>query len=189
MLSGRLVNLRAVEREDCELLREWRNSREVYYNLFTWLHITKEMQVEWYNNKVKNGEIKYYFVIENKRTQEPIGLIYLSNLDLKHKYAYFGLFIPNEKSRLPGVALEAELLFINYVFKNTDFRKLCCEVFEFNKAVINMHKNFGFEIEGILKEHILHDGNYKNIVIMSLLKSNFDSYYDKINLLLAKLAK
>lgn len=42
----------------------------------------------------------------------------------------------------------------DYVFNTLKLNKLCCEVFEFNRKVIEIHKKFGTEIEGILKQHI-----------------------------------
>ena len=43
------------------------------------------------------------------------------------------------------------------VFETLGLRKLCCEVLDFNSAVIEMHLKLGFSREGIQRAHIVKD--------------------------------
>ena len=181
------MSLHAFGEEYCELVRNWRNSREVYYNLFTWVHITPEMQKQWYDSKTRSGEINNYFIIKENKNSTPIGLIYAGAVELAHQRATFGFFIPDEKSRLPGFAMEAEFLFLNYQFDHCNLNKITCDVFLFNEAVVNMHKKFGFEVEGHLKEHIMHDGTLKDVILLGLRKSRYSEFRPKIAKLIDRL--
>jgi len=63
--------------------------------------------------------------------------------------------------------------------------KLCCEVFTFNEKVISIHEKFGSEIEGTLKQHILKNGQFYDIVSMAITKNKWiniksDYEYEKI---------
>ena len=53
--------------------------------------------------------------------------------------------------------------------------KINCEVLDFNKNIIKLHKRFGFEIEGVRKEHILRGGKYLNSILMGLNKKTWQA--------------
>ncbi|NMQ05970.1 GNAT family N-acetyltransferase [Candidatus Accumulibacter phosphatis] len=41
--------------------------------------------------------------------------------------------------------------------KKMPIEKLCCEVLDFNTAVVRLHQRFGFIKEGFLQKHIYRD--------------------------------
>jgi RimJ/RimL family protein N-acetyltransferase len=53
--------------------------------------------------------------------------------------------------------------------------KLCCEVLEFNDTVVQIHKKFGSELEGVFKQHIYKDGKFLNVVRMAILKEKWNT--------------
>lgn len=187
LISGGVVKLRTVEESDGDMLRDWRNRPEVYANLFSRAQITPEMQLRWYRNRVESGEINYTFIIQDVQGK-PIGLIYAHDADKDNRRSSFGLYIPDERDRRPGVALEAEYLFLDYLISELNLRKVCCEVFEFNEAVVRLHIGYGFQIEGVLKEHVMHDGELKNIVLMGLLKEDFELRRSRITNLISRMS-
>ena len=61
---------------------------------------------------------------------------------------------------------------IDIMFSNVSGgANLKCEVLEFNKSVISLHKKFGFEIIKTLKNKSLRDGVPLNSVLMKLIKA------------------
>ena len=57
----------------------------------------------------------------------------------------------------------------------------------FNEKVIYIHKKFGSEIEGVLRQHIYKNGQFYDVVIMAILKEKWDNIrkkydYEKINI-------
>ncbi len=73
-----------------------------------------------------------------------------------------------------------EYIAIQYIFENINIQKICCEVFNFNTATIKLHKKFGFREEGYFYNHILKNGNYEDIVFLSLFKVEWSDLNKKI---------
>src|SRR3990172_8891811 len=46
-------------------------------------------------------------------------------------------------------------------------RKITLNVFETNVSALRLYEKYGFEVEGVLKEHINLDGEYLNLVLMA----------------------
>jgi RimJ/RimL family protein N-acetyltransferase len=68
-----------------------------------------------------------------------------------------------------------ELNVYTYVFDVLKLNKLCCEVFCSNDLVIKIHEKYGSKIEGTLKQHILKNGQFHDIVTMGILKSEWEA--------------
>lgn len=54
-----------------------------------------------------------------------------------------------------------------YWADSNEIRKITLNVLEINEKAIKLYKDFGFEVEGVLKkDKILSDGNYYNTILM-----------------------
>ena len=86
-------------------------------------------------------------------------------MNKKHKSAYLGIYAnPECKEKGRGKVLLKLLLKVAFDFFKLHTLKL--EVFEDNNAAINLYKKLGFQEEGRLKEFILKDGKWKDVIIM-----------------------
>ena len=187
-MEGLFVKLRPLNYSDCEQIRTWRNSRDVYYNMYNWDYITPEMQEVWYRNKVQGNETNKFFLISTK-TDIPIGLISLNDIDYKNRKSSFAYYIANPKDRMPTRSVDAERLILDYAFNDLNLNKICCEVFEYNKAVINFHKKFGFIKEGLFRQHAMHEGKLKDVVYLGLLNEEYYRCRPIVWALLCKVSK
>jgi RimJ/RimL family protein N-acetyltransferase len=57
--------------------------------------------------------------------------------------------------------------------------KLSCEVLAFNEPVVGLHKKFGFQVEGVFRDHHKMNGDYVDIVRMGLLEREWHAIRDK----------
>jgi RimJ/RimL family protein N-acetyltransferase len=78
-----------------------------------------------------------------------------------------------------------EALALEYAFSVLGLHKLCCEVLEFNKPVLGLHKKFGFEEEGFFKEQRLIGANLVGVYRLAIasahwkeIRSDFISAFD-----------
>ncbi|WHH58339.1 UDP-4-amino-4,6-dideoxy-N-acetyl-beta-L-altrosamine N-acetyltransferase [Petroclostridium sp. X23] len=172
MMQGILVDLTPLSKEYIDVIRNWRNSPDVYRYLFSHYFITPEQQQSWYENLLRDKSKLYMMVIE-KKDMKPVGLVWLNNIDNLHRTAEWGFFMGSKEGRNAGYAVEAEYLLIKYAFEYLNLHRLYGHVFTFNKKVISMHKRFGFQLEGILREHVYHEGEYKNVAVVGLLKQEY----------------
>ena len=58
----------------------------------------------------------------------------------------------------------------------TEFKvnRLHCEVLDSNKNVVQLSKKFGFVQEGVLRDYIQKNNQFHNVVILSLLKKDWE---------------
>jgi RimJ/RimL family protein N-acetyltransferase len=66
-----------------------------------------------------------------------------------------------------------EALALDHVFDELNLHKLSCEVLAFNAPVINLHKKFGFEVEGIFREQYLIGGKFVDVYRLGILAAEW----------------
>lgn len=74
-----------------------------------------------------------------------------------------------------GLAVEASKMLIEYGFNTLNINKITSDVFPNNESIIKLLEKMGFKEEGRLKEHYFHQGKFKDVVIYSLLRNDFNN--------------
>ncbi len=69
---------------------------------------------------------------------------------------------------------------LRYVFDGLGLNKLCCEVLDTNRAVVDMHKRFGFQEEGLFRRHICKKGVWHDVVALAMLRDGWLALKPKI---------
>ena len=81
--------------------------------------------------------------------------------------------------------LEAMLLCYDYVFNKMNFRKITGDIVATNTAMVKLQIYLGMQQEGLLSKHVLINGVYEDLHIMSLFAEAFEKQYmKKINIFL-----
>ncbi|MBP2033798.1 UDP-4-amino-4,6-dideoxy-N-acetyl-beta-L-altrosamine N-acetyltransferase [Clostridium algifaecis] len=176
------IVLKKILKEDLKLIAKWRMMPEVTKYMYTDPILTDEGQLKWFDIINSDTKSKYWKITVDN---DPIGVLNLANIDLKNSRCSWGYYIGNTSYRGRGIARTLECNIYDYVFYNLNLNKFCSEVFEFNDKVVSIHKKFGSEIEGILKEHIIKNNIKYNVVVMGILKSKWEKIrrnyrYEKI---------
>jgi UDP-4-amino-4,6-dideoxy-N-acetyl-beta-L-altrosamine N-acetyltransferase len=174
MISGKLVIIQGIEREHLPLLKAWRNNPEVYSTLFEHELLTDTHQERWYQRLLDRTDQRQWLITTTDAT--PIGVIGFSQLDWRNRSAEWGFYIGEMDYRMGGYAAEAEFLLLDYGFNHLNLHRIWCRTFAFNKKVLAMHKRFQFQQEGMLRESAYHNGSYENVVLMGILKTEFNKH-------------
>lgn len=135
------ITLKRISKEDIEMLRNWRNQKNVVENMFFQEEISKGMQKKWFNSL--NEETDFYFeiIFQNK----PIGLINMKAIDWNTKTGEAGLFIAVEKFRNTPLAIYSSLALLKYFFEKKQLEKIVAKVKAENTNIIVYNKYLGFE--------------------------------------------
>lgn len=166
-----MIELRQVTLNDIEIIREWRNSDLVNNVSYNRQHITAEMQKKWFNNIDWDSQV-HWIVTHNN---ENIGYGAIKNIDkINQRCELASLYLGNVQHVLSGLGALAEYEILKYVFENIPIRKITCEVLEFNKKVIQMHKSFGFVVDGVLREHYFINNKLESVFLLSLLREEWE---------------
>lgn len=112
------------------------------------LNSTKKFLVE-IDQKRKNKEYFPYLIVDNL-TNELIAFIDLKNLDWSIPKTEIGCYT-DKKNAGRGITTKAMKLFVDYCFKNFEFKKIYLRTHPSNKAAQIVAEKCGFELEGIIR--------------------------------------
>lgn len=173
MIKGNLVGLKAVEKEDLGLLRDWRNYTEFRRNFREVRELSLTDQEAWFESLQKTKHVNYMFTIVRLSDNKPIGAAGLLYINWIIRSADFSFYIGEDKSYIDqeGYAKEAAQLLIYYGFKNLNLHKIWMELYEFDSKKLAFFQDiFDFKIDGKLRDNCFEDGRYWDSYIISLLK-------------------
>ncbi len=169
MLTNTSIKLRNFETEDIEKLSTIRSSSKSYDYFYEFEPLNKTQQLNWWQNSYLKSSEKNFVIVCND-TQKVAGTISLVDIDQRNRKAELGrLFVFEEFSGKGFGSFSIELL-IEYAFNHLNLQKIYLEVFAKNENAVSLYKKAGFKEEGCLKSHIYKNGEYLDILIMSLFK-------------------
>lgn len=169
-LIGKRVYLRPVGPNDYEFL----------YALFTDADVTFKWRLRgatpsperfsaglWENQMVQ-------FMIMRRKDNARVGLISVYNVDLRNGHGCLAMAIaPPYQS---GVyAHDANLLFLNYLLRGWNLRKLYGESGEQSMATVMGGEDKYFKIEGRLRDHEYFDGRYWDTYTLALYREDWEA--------------
>ena len=172
MIKGKKVGLRAVEKADLSLLRDWRNIPEFRKHFREVRELSLTDQEAWFDSLQKTKHINYMFTIVDLDSKKPIGAAGLLYINWIIRSADFSFYIGDENKYIgdDGIANEAAQLLIDYGFNNLNLHKIWMELYEFDKQKIEFFtKEFDFEQDAILRDNCFEGGKYWDSIIISLL--------------------
>jgi RimJ/RimL family protein N-acetyltransferase len=171
MIKGQLVGLRALEKDDLLLLRDWRNIASFRRNFREYRELNMINQESWFA-KVNASPNDFMFMIERLVDHQPLGACGLLYTNWIIRSADFSFYIGFEEKYIDdtGYAKEAATLLIEYGFNNLNLNKVWMELYDYDTAKIDFFtKIFSFNKDGTLRDNCFEDGRYWNSGIYSLL--------------------
>jgi len=170
MLQGKLVNLRALEKQDLKQLVDWMNDPELTQFLGPRFPISLEEQEIWYSKLIQDNT-KKKLIIENKEGTA-IGLISLINLDWKIRQAELGVYLGSQHLN-KGYARDSALTALRFSFHELGLNRIYIFIFEDNAPALNTAAKVGFKQEGLMRSATFYGGRYHDVVLMSILAAEF----------------
>lgn len=169
-LEGEQIYLRPITIEDTDMVLKWRNAPHVVHNFIYRKPITREEHLSWLENKVETGNV-IQFIICDKQTNQPLGSIYIQNIEEEHRKAEEGIFLGETEGFGRGIGSEAAKLVVAFAFDTLGLHKLTARVLSFNKASIRMHEKAGYVQESYLHDELYLDGKFEDLVFLGILNS------------------
>jgi diamine N-acetyltransferase len=173
MLQGERVALRAVEREDLKRLHELqRNVDLVLLGDGEWEPQPLAAREKRYDNRVAD-EDKAWFVIEVAGTV--IGDINLHHRDRRSGVSSFGIGIYDPAYLSQGYGREAIGLMLDWAFRIQNYQKIWLDTWSTNQRAIRCYQSLGFVEEGRQRRQLYVNGEYVDVVIMGLLREEWQA--------------
>lgn len=167
------IYLRALELEDYKVSIKWRQDNSIWKMLGgTKYFVSSEYEKKWVADAVFNSkDIKLAVCLIS--TGEYIGNVYLTDINMIHRTASSHILIGNKNYWGKGYASEALKELLEFGFYERGLRRVQALVLEENIASIKMFTKCGYVREGLLRESVFKDGEFKNQVLMSILAKDF----------------
>jgi RimJ/RimL family protein N-acetyltransferase len=136
------ITLSQLTLEDIELVRYWRNSKEISSVMEYQKFITEEEQKKWFNSL--NPLSDFYFLINYKGVK--VGLIHTSHINWKDKTADAGLFVWDKNYLGTHIPVLASLAMLECFFENFGLKKYFAKVGRENSIAIRYNLTLGFSL-------------------------------------------
>jgi RimJ/RimL family protein N-acetyltransferase len=172
VLAGKHVRLRAVTQADYPFLVDLQTAPE---NLIRWRFRGSTLSPEQIVQSLWQGVLAQFLIVRAD-TGESVGLVVCYNPEFRHGYAYLAMIIA-PKYEMSGWALEADAIFLNYLFETFGFRKVYLEVIEFNYHRLASGAGSLFHVEGCLKDHEYHLGHRWHLYTLAIYR---DEWHDTL---------
>jgi len=169
ILKGEIATLRPITVDDAELTFAWRTSAKA--SLLQRGATTVDEQRAWIAAKLQTAELN--FIIEYGG--QSVGMIALLDINKLHKSVQMGRLLVGEEEFVgkAPVAFEADLMLCDYAFDVLKMHKIYGDIMEDNHGMIKTRLYLGYKQDGILRDHYLYDGVYKNTIAVSILEQEY----------------
>lgn len=144
-LIGDKIYLRLAEESDSEFILTLRQNKELN-KFISPTNINIIQQQEWikkYKEREKEGK-EYYFIVINKKKEEPCGTVRIYNIDKLNRTATWGSFIL-DSNRPDGASKETIKFSLDFAFQNLKLNKIFLDVRKENGKAIHIYEKFGFK--------------------------------------------
>lgn len=166
-----IIKYKKLKLKDAEQIRKWRNNqiKILRQNKI----ITKNQQIDYFKKKIlkTNPETDLYGIYFEKKIVGYGGLV---NITKDYKAAEVSFIMNNKISHNSKFYENVFINFLNYIkrysFKKKKLRRLYTETYSFRKKHIKILQKCGFELEGIMKKHVIKKDKVYDSFIHGILK-------------------
>jgi RimJ/RimL family protein N-acetyltransferase len=182
MIYGDRIRLRPAEREDLPTFVSWLADPEIRKGISRYLPMSMAQEELWFEGMLKQPVDMQTLVIEVKRGSKKwitIGNCGFHNLNWRLRSAELGILIGEKKEWNKGYGTETMQLLLKHGFLALNLNRLELLVYEDNLGGVRAYEKAGFVHEGRLRQAQFSEGEYKDVLLMSVLRSEWKQQSDK----------
>jgi diamine N-acetyltransferase len=177
MYYGDLTCVRAVEPSDIDdVLKNWNdlNFRRFLGPPIPWSRNFLELWLKKRTDTDPWRDQILELAITDKTTGEFLGFVHLEDIKRPHSRAEFGISIQNPNNQSKGYGTDATRVILWVAFNILGLHSVYLDTMEDNERAIRMYEKVGFKTVGTLRETEFIDGGYKGLLLMDILKDEFE---------------
>ncbi len=161
--EGMLVRLRAADESDLDFIlaseAEPENAR----------YIIPDSRV--YHQDTLDSPAAIHFIVERKDNGEAIGFLVATGRNSPDHEQYWRRVVINERGK--GYGKEAMNLLMAWAFEDAGAHRGWLDCKDYNDRALHVYESLGLRREGLLRETILVDGKYENLVVLGILEDEW----------------
>jgi RimJ/RimL family protein N-acetyltransferase len=172
-IKGKLVTLRAVEKNDLDLLQKWSNDPEINYMLGGWHFPSSSYDQERWFNGLSENRLNQRFAIETIE----LGLIGTANLvdiNWKDRNAFHGMLLGDKNSRGKGYGTDTVMAINRFAFEELGLNRLDTTIIANNHPSIALYtKKCGWKVEGIKKKYYFRRNEWWDQLVVGITREDY----------------
>ncbi len=170
VLEGQKVRLRPVREEDLPHFVRWLNDREVSQ----WLTMGKPPSMDderrwWEAEQVNPNDVVWAIETLDGRLLGDLAL----RPNPLGRWADLGIVIGAKGSWSRGYGADAIRTILRYAFGGMRLNRVSLTADELNARALRCYEKCGFVREGLMRQQRLVDGQFRNAVLMGILREEF----------------
>lgn len=118
-----------------------------------------------------NTKAAVHLIIETIDAKEKVGFLMIAGLDNPSKEIEFTRIILDAKGK--GYGQETLQLLESWAFDDLKFHRAWLDCKDYNARALHVYEKAGFVREGLIRETILTDGKYENLIILGILDREY----------------
>lgn len=179
-IKGKVITLRAIEKDDLKLLHQWSNDPKINYMLGGWHFPSNYCEQEKWHESLSLNSTNQRFAIDTKE-HGLIGMANLVNINWKDRNAFHGMLIGDKDIRGKGYGYDTVMTMNRYAFEELGLKRMDGSMIEYNVASINLYtKKCGWKIEGVKKESYFRKNKWWGQVIVGITKEEYDEFKNSL---------
>ena len=175
MIYGERIRMRATERNDVKTFYNWVNDPEVTRYLSLYLPLSIVDEENWFNAMSQRPQSEKTLSIEihNESGWKLIGNCVVFDIDTVARSGELGIMLGEKDEWNKGYGTEAMKLLLRHCFNTLNFNRVQLRVYSENLRAKRAYEKAGFVEEGRLREAIYKNGNYDDVIVMGILRSEW----------------
>lgn len=180
-MSENTVYFRSFEPEDAELIYKWMNDDSLkQYSYGLNKRICREEAVEWVKSRMFQKPYEVWWAICAVDTDVMIGYMSLNDIHFINRSADFGGIVIADNNYRDGTAwIESYLFLLEYGFERLNLNRLSGGQVAMHPLSTTIGGCLFFQREGILRQAIYKNGVYHDVIMGSLLASEYYAHKEK----------
>lgn len=172
-----MVEIKPFDLQNVTIHYKWNNDEELNYYDSEYPH--QHESFESFLKRVKSvvderNQTAELFEIHLEENDALIGIVDIHAIDEYNQRCFVNCTIGDRSYAGEGYDHEALKIILSHCFNKKNMHKVGATSFDFNTSWINQLEKLGFQKEGELREHVLKKGTFRNKLIFSLLKEEYE---------------
>nr|MDA8228634.1 GNAT family protein [Desulfitobacterium hafniense] len=118
-----------------------------------------------------DSSVHRYMILDEKN--KAIGTLGFREVNVPARSATIYIVIGEQEYWNKGYGTDALTTFISFLFKQWNFHRLTLDTWDGNNRALKVYQKLGFQIEGRLREARYVLGEYRDAIVLGLLKKDF----------------
>ncbi|HAS8600274.1 TPA: N-acetyltransferase [Vibrio vulnificus] len=164
---------RRIEKSDLPYRVDWINDPDINRTLTFSTPVSMSSTEKWFEiSSNDNTKLNLTFFIKENQDFIPIAFGGFINVDLKNSRAELFVTIGNKDYHGKGIGKKIVSFLVSYGFEELNLNKVYLTTLDNNERAKLLYERCGFTVDGKLRKHFYHKGQFRDCYHMSILRDN-----------------